>query len=257
MGMSFRPLLAGLITCTLLVGCATNPDGSYDDRDCRPANTEVTTGSGNPFTDLAAALLVDITWFAGCEAVVGVANGIHSFHRASTHAGVYYSPDGLFSVAVPSVPGADAYEVQQQIQPDKDTVVFVPPTPELGAYGITVLPQLQDADAALSLDAFAEQASAKLPGLGDQAGSTLTQIHAEDVQLGANPARFLVYRSAAGPDTYYLLYFIKTTHAAAILSVSWPRRCPRCAGASEAALREMDPDLQAFVTSFELANKGR
>jgi hypothetical protein len=257
MGMLGRRVAVTTLAIALLAGCATNPDGSYDDRNCLPQKTELTPGNNNPLVDLAAVLLVDITWFAGCEAIVGVANGIHNFHRASTHEGVYYSPDGLFSVAVPGEPGADAYQVQQQIEHDKDTVVFVPPTPDSPAYGITALPHLQDADAALSLDAFAEQASAKLPGVGDQVGSTLKQIHAEDVQVGANPARFLVYRSASGPESYYLLYFIKTTHTAAILSVTWPRQCPRCAGSSETNLREMDPDLQAFVTSFELASKGR
>ena len=241
----------------LLAGCASNPDGSYDDRDCRPDSIGMTAGSsGNPLADLAVALVLDITWFAGCEAAVGVANGIHNFHRALTHDGIYYSPDGLFSVAVPGGPGADEYQVQQQSRPDKDTVLFIPRHAEEPAYGITALPRLQDADAALSLDAFAEEASAKLPGIGDDAGGNLIQVHAEDVQLGAYPARFIEYRSAAGPDTFYLLYFLKTSHAAVILTITWQQRCPLCSAASEAQLRGMDPGLDAFVSSFEFANKG-
>jgi len=249
-----RHVTVVLTIFALLAGCATNPDGSYNDRNCRIPDDVQPGNSGNPLVDLAAMLLVEITWLGGCEAVVGIANGIHNFHGAHTHEGVYYSPDGTFSVAVPGGSDSGRYQVQQQVATDKDTVVFVPKDVNEPAYGITALRHLQEADAALSLEAFADKASTGLPT--GQAGGGFTRIHAEDVQLGANPARFVVYSSASAPETYYLMYFVKTAHVAAILSITWPKRCPECANASESSLRQMDPDLESFVTSFELTNDG-
>ncbi len=132
--------------------------------------------------------------------------------------------------------------------------MFVPRTPDEPVYGITVLTQLDAGQAALSLDDFANQAGADLLGIG----VPVTQVHAEDTQLGANPARLVVYRSnsadtTGGQPDFYLLYFVKTAHTAAILSITWPYECPRCATGSDTALRDMDPAVGSFLESFELA----
>jgi hypothetical protein len=253
-----RIIVAASAAALLLAGCATKPNGDLDDRDCAPNGSGgFSTGSGDPLVDLAATLLVDITWFAGCEAVVGIANGIHHFHVGHAHDGVYYSPDGAFSVAAP-MPQTDEYTVQQQSADGKDTVLFVPRDTDQPVYGVTVLTRLDGPQASLSLADFSEQASANLPGIG----TAVTLIHAEDVQLGANPARLMVYRAdapAAGSAQadHYLMYFVKTAHTAAILSVTWPYQCPRCATGPASSLRDMDPALDSFVGSFELSSQVR
>lgn len=249
-----------LVTCLsllfLLCGCATRPDGDLDDSECMPSGNGGGVSGGNPLVDLAAILIVDITWFAGCEAVVGISNGIHHFHLAQSHEGTYYSPDGAFSVGVP-LGISNEYQAQQQAGDGRDTVVFVPRTPGEPVYGVTVLTKLEGPQADLSLADFSSQASADLLGIG----VPVTQIHAEDVQLGANPARLVVYRAQAAngsaqPD-HYLMYFVKTAHTAAVLSVTWPYECPRCATGPDAKLRDMDPALQSFLESFELSSKTR
>ena len=248
-----KRLTAWVIIGVLLAGCATKPNGDLDDRDCVPSSSgEVSTG--NPLADLAATLIVDLTWFAGCEAVVGISNGIHHFQRARSHNGVYYSPDGAFSVGLP-LAVSDEYQAQQQTGDGKDTVVFVPRKSGEPVYGVTVLTHLAGPQSELSLADFSNQASANLPGVG----VPVAQIYTEDVQLGANPARLVVYRSqgSAAEQDYYLMYFVKTAHTAAILSVTWPYECPRCASGSDAAIRDMDPTLDSFVSSFELSSQSR
>lgn len=205
--------------------------------------------------DIAAVLLVDLIWFGGCEAVVGISNGIHHFQLAHSHDGIYTSPDGAFSVGVP-LAISNEYQAQQQTAPGKDTVVFVPRSPGEPVYGITVLTHLDGPQADLSLADFSSQSSAGLLG----AGVAVEQIHAEDVQLGANSARLVVYRSSADAITqrnYYLMYFVKTARTAAILSITWPYECPRCTTGSDAAIRGMDPTLDDFVNSFELSSQAR
>jgi hypothetical protein len=252
-----KRLIASVLLCTLLTACASKPNGDLDGSDCAPSGDvgEFFKGGGNPLVDLAALLVVDVTWFAGCEAVVVIANGIHHFQLAYSHNGIYTSPDDSFSVGVP-LASSDEYQAQQQIADGKDTVVFVPRTPGEPVYGVTVLTHLDDAQAGSSLTEFSNQASAGLSGIG----VPVEQIRAEDVQLGANPARLVVYRSkAAGtsaPD-YYLMYFVKTAHSAAILSITWPYDCPYCTTGSEAAIRSMDPALGSFLDSFELASQTR
>ncbi|HEY3644549.1 MAG TPA: hypothetical protein VGM16_04355 [Gammaproteobacteria bacterium] len=246
--------VVGLLVCALLAGCATKPNGDLDDSECVPDPPHGVTG-GNPLVDIAAILIIDLTWFAGCEAVVGISNGIRHFHPAQARDGVYYSPDGAFSVGVPMAV-SDEYQAQQQRSGSKDTVVFVPRTPGEPAYGVTVLTKLDATQAALSLPDFASQASADLLGTG------VTQVQAQDVQLGANAARLVVYRApvpvaGTAPPHYYLMYFVKTAHTAAVLSVTWPYECPRCAAGSDISLRNMDPVLDAFLDSFELSSTTR
>ena len=248
-----KRLVAWLLVCVTLAGCATEPNGDLDPRSCNPGNPGEIGGS-DPLAALAAVLIVDLVFFGGCEAVVGITNGIHHFQRAHSHDGVYYSPDGAFSIGVP-LATSNEYEARQQTEDGKDTVVFVPRTHGEPVYGVTVLTHLAGPQAALSLADFSNQASVNLPGIG----VPVTQVHAEDVQLGANPARLVVYRAqaAAAGDAepeYYLMYFVKTTHSAAVLSVTWPYECPRCVSGSDAAIRSMDPTLESFVDSFELAS---
>lgn len=249
-----RRVVASLLICALLAGCATKPDGDLDDQQCIPPSPGNIGGGGDDaLAVLAAVLVIDLAWFAGCETVVGISNGIHHFHKAHARDGVYYSPDGAFSVAVPQA-GEVQYQVQQEALAGKDTAVFVPPAPGEPVYGVTVLTRLDAAQAGLSAADFASHAGADLLGIG----VPVTPIHAEDTQVGGNPAHLVVYRAAKGsgqPD-FYLMYFIKTTSSAAIVSITWPYDCPRCGIGSDTALRDMDPGLKGFLESFELANKG-
>lgn len=242
-----KRLFVTVLVCGMLTACATKPNGDLDGRSCIP--------SGGSAGGDAGILLVYLIWIAGCETTVVIANGLEHFQLAHSHHGIYTPPDGSFSVGVP-LPNSDEYQAQQQITDGKDTVVFVPRTPGEPVYGVTVLTHLDDAQADSSLTEFSNQANA---GLGD-IGVPLEQIHAEDVQLGANPARLVVYRSsapAAGAtqQDYYLMYFIKTPHTAAILSVTWPYDCPHCATGPDTAIREMDMTWDDFVNSFELSSQ--
>jgi|GEM_PF-7080103 len=221
-----------------------------------------TASGSDPLTDIAVTLVVDVAWIAGCEAVVGIANSIHHFHRASTHAGYYYAPDGSFSVAIPGWPDSDGYEAQQQTGQDKTTVLFVPRTKGDLVFGATVVPRLTPEQADLSLDEFAKLAGDLMPHLA-AAGQTppLTQVHAEDIALGANPARLVVFRAnstdaGTGEPRYYLMYFVKTPRSAAVLSVAWPFECEKCAVGPDSALRAMDSRINPFLDSFELRNPG-
>jgi hypothetical protein len=204
-----RRIVAALLICSLLTACATKPNGDLDDQQCVPPTPGNVGGSGqDALVALAALLVIDLTWFAGCEAVVGISNGIHHFHKGHAHDGVYYSPDGAFSVAVPQA-GEDQYQVQQQALAGRDTVVLVPPAPGSPVFGITVLTKLDASQAQLPLPDFASQASADLLGIG----VPVTPIHAEDTQLGGNPARLLVYRAdmpagGSGQPDFYLMYFL-------------------------------------------------
>lgn len=253
--MVMKRLVSSLLMCALLAACATKPNGDLSDQQCIPPSPGSMGGGNDPLLDLAAILVIDVTWFAGCEAVVGISNGIHHFHLAHSQDGVYYSPDGAFSVGVP-LAASDEYQAQQQASAGKDTVVFVPRQPGEPVYGVTVLTKLEGSQAELSLDDFASQAGTNLLGVG----VPVTPIHAEDTQLGANPARLVVYRAnaptdGAGQPDFYLMYFVKTGHTAAILSITWPYECPRCASGSDTALRGMDDALGSFLGSFELASQ--
>lgn len=250
-----KRFIACVLICALLAACSTYPNGDLDGRDCAPSSNSGSVNSGNPLADLAAILIVDLVWFGGCEAVVGIVNGVRHFHPAQPRGGVYYSPDGVFSVGVP-LGLSDEYQAQQRTAVGRDMVVFVSRTPGMPVYGVTVLTKLEESQADLSLQELSQRTSAGLLG----AGVVVTPIYTEDVQLSANPARLAVYRAQAPADgsaepDYYLMYFVKTQLTAAILSIRWPYECPRCATGPNSALRDMDPTLHAFLDSFELASK--
>lgn len=260
-GWHVRKVLTALLIPMLLAACVTAPNGNYSDEPCTPSGG-VMLGSADPLLDIAVTLIVDVTWFTGCETFVTVANGIRDLRRAQAHHGVYVSPDHLFSVKVPD--NNRHIQIREQIKPTQDYVYFVSSIPGNPVYAISVVPTLPEKYASLSSEQFATHATEGLlknasQGEGQLAG--LQRIYQEELNFNGMPALFAVYRrdartaNAARPF-YYLMYFIRNGNRAAILTVTWAGNCPQCTKGPEAAIRSMDPGLGTFVNSFQLADPG-
>jgi hypothetical protein len=166
--------------------------------------------------------------------------------------GVYRPQDGSFSVAAPA-----GLDIREQLSKERDYVFFAPRLFKGPVYGVAVDVQLDSEYAALSLKEYAgfslRDAQFEKRRVVD---APLTKLHEEDVTLGDKPGLFEVYSQSPGagkPQAFYLMYFIKTRERAAILSVTWPQDCPKCASGPEADIRAMDPELEKFVNSFRLA----
>jgi hypothetical protein len=260
-GWNVKRVLAVLIMPTLLAACVTAPNGNYSDEPCTPSSN-VFIGD-NPLVGLAFTLVVDVTWFVGCETVVNVANGIRELRLAQVHHGVYVSPDHLFSVNVPN--HNRNIEVREQIKPAQDYVYFVSSIPGSPVYAISVIPALPDKYAALSNEQFATQATAGLVKNASQDGGKLAglqHVYQEELKFNNMPALFVVYRrdpvaANVGKPYFYLMYFIRNGNRAAILSVTWSGDCPKCTTGPEAAIRGVSPGLGEFVESFRLADPGK
>lgn len=260
-GWNVKRVLVVSLMPMLLASCVTAPNGNYSDEPCTPSSN-VYLGA-DPLVDLAFTLIVDVTWFAGCETFVTVANGIRDLQRAQAHHGVYESPDHLFSVKVPD--DNQDIQIREQIKPTKDYVYFISSLPGRPVYAISVIPALPEQYASLSSEQFASQATR---GLLENASrnegqlSGLQRIYQEEVTVNGKPALFVVYRrdaQAANTEQpyYYLMYFIRNGNRAAILTVTWSSDCPKCAKGPEAAIRGMDPGIGTFVNSFRLADPGK
>jgi hypothetical protein len=255
-----RKVLTALMIPMLLTACVTAPNGNYSDEPCTPSSN-VYWGA-DPLEGLAFTLIVDVTWFAGCETFVTVANGILDLRRARAHHGVYISPDRLFSVNVPD--DNRNTQIREQIKPTKDYVYFVSSTPGKPVYAISVIPALSAQDASLSIQQFATQATAGLQGDASQGRgqlASLQRVYQEELKINDKPALFAVYRRGAQTANarqpfYYLMYFIRNGNRAAILTVTWSGDCPKCTDGPETAIRALRPGLGRFVDSFRLAGTG-
>lgn len=255
-----KRLVASVLVCTLLAGCATAPNGDYDDRNCKPFNPgDISAGSNNPgdvLVGIVALLVVEGLIVVGCEAAVEIGNGWRHYHPKIPDAGFYLPPDRLFSVAIPRTAAGEPYQAQEKSAERGDTVLFLPPkpTPQDPVFGVASLKGLDPLESTESLDAFSQQVAAQLPGL---AGPDLhpQQLFAADFAASAVAMHLVVYRRTPGPgqdQAYQLLYFVRdeADHSAAVLSVAWPQACPHCVDGPESAIRGMDPRLENFVESF-------
>lgn len=170
--------------------------------------------------------------------------------------GVYTAADHSFSVAAPAGLG-----IHEESYPDLDYVLFAPRITRGPVYAVKVEPDLEPIYASLTLDQFA---SLSLRDARFQsrlaAGIPLQEVRRETTTLNGRPALGIVYSQtpagAAKPGAYYLLYFMKTRHRSAVLSIAWPGDCPQCATGPDAAVRAMDPALKSFVDSFVLGGTG-
>lgn len=259
-GSHVTRILAALLMPILLAACVTAPNGNYSDEPCTPSGN-VYLGA-DPLADLAFTLIVDVTWFAGCETFVTVANGVRDLQRAQAHHGVYVSPDRLFSVNVPD--DNRDIQIREQTNFAKDSAYFVSSIPGRPVYAISVIPNLSERYASLSIEQFASQAAQGLSehAVGNQGQlAGLRRVYQEALNINDKPALFEVYRrdaqANAGQPDYYLMYFIRNGSRAAILTVTWSSDCPKCAKGPEAAIRDMDPGIGKFVNSFRLADPGK
>lgn len=255
-----RRLIASVLVCTLLAGCATSPNGDYDDRDCKPFNPgDISGGSGNPgdiLVGIVALLVVEGLIVVGCEAAVEIGNGWRHYHPETADDGSYLPPDKLFSVAIPRTTAGEPYQAREKSSEGRDTVVFLPPDPQPQdpVFGVASLEGLDQLESTESLEAFSQQVTAKLPELAGP-DTHPQQVYASDFAVGDVPMHLVVYRQAPRPgqdQAYQLLYFVRDDahHGAAVLSVAWPQVCPYCADGPERVIRRMDPRLENFVESF-------
>lgn len=244
-------LFAGLL---LLTACANAP--SQPGRDSCQLNPEP-DGSG---VVIGYPLFLPIYFLYGftCEGVKALdRHGVFdSPPKGKLQDGVYTAADGSFSVTPP--PGLSIHE---EYYPQQDYLLFAPRLVKGPVYGMNVSPDQEPIYASLTLDEFAavELRDARFQQqLAD--GVALKELRREEITLDGRPALSIIYSQtkpgAAKPMVYYLLYFTKTRHRSAVLSIAWPRDCPKCQDGPEAEVRAMDPSLDAFVSSFHLATAG-
>ncbi len=169
--------------------------------------------------------------------------------------GVYTAADGTFSVALP------APSIREQYAPQRDYVFFLPRLGGAGpVYGVSVTPELAPIYAGLSIREYAVSAL-RDSMLESQrvSGATLTLLHEEELTLDGHPALFQAYSqltqdAQVKPPAYYLVYFLKTRHRAAVLTLSLPGDCLPCTGGTEAEVRALSPGIRSFVESFRLSD---
>lgn len=284
--MLIRNLIAGCMAIALLTGCASNPNPKiqYDYADCTPSGNGggSASGGGNPVAVIVGMLVVevvvDLSWYYGCEGVQNLDHTLFPPPMSSLHDGVYHSGDGVFSVAVPgqlspTPAGADWLTLLERLGQEQDYLYFLP-KPEGEAnpgYLVVAFPKLDAITAPQTPDEFAldvryiRDAMSRHPV--SEYGHVPVELHAEDITLDGKPAMFASYSLVMGDDKvatrifgkqqeilYLLLYVVKTPSRAAMLGIAWPRACPKCSTGSEAEIRAMDPQLKQFVESFHLAD---
>jgi hypothetical protein len=243
-----KRILSGLTLLAALAGCATEPD---DPCALSPPGQQ----NGIYIYDvlfLPVYLLYGIT----CEGIRALDR--HGAFKAppkgEVQDGVYTPADGSFSVAAP-----EGLEIREQLAPERDYVFFAPRLARGPVYGVSVDRVLDPEYAALSVDEYAALAlkDARFQRL-QASDAPLVEAHREELSLDGRPALTVIYSQtapgAARPQAWYLMYFIKTRKNAAVLSITWPGDCPKCAGGPEQAVRDMDPGLKSFVDSFHLAD---
>lgn len=239
----------------LLVGCATTPNGGYDYKYCRQVPFHA---DGIPQTDMGGYFL-DSIWVLSCATLTTAGNGVYALHRIFVHGDTYHSPDGLFSVELPgrvAVGDSPGLVVGESISVQRDYVAFAPRPTGGTAYGITVLPKLPDRYARMDVVDFSHAAVTDLMDAAhaaDKEAPALERLYEQQITLDGRPVMFATFRrqgSEGGP--YYLVYFVENGAHAAILSVLWTGDALPSGPDAEAAIRTMDPGLQAFVNSFRL-----
>ena len=249
-----RKLAPALMAMVLLSACANAPNRPGEDS-CRLKPQP--ESSGVVITDplfLPAYFLYGFT----CEGVKALdRHGVFdSPPKGTLQDGVYTAADGSFSVQPP--PGLGIHE---EYYPQQDYLLFAPRLVKGPVYGMNVSPDQEPIYNSLTLDEFAtvELRDARFQSqLAD--GVALKELRRETITLDGRPALSIIYSQtkpgAATPMAYYLLYFTKTRHRSAVLSIAWPGDCLKCETGPEAEVRAMDPALNSFVSSFHLAGTG-
>lgn len=284
-----RRLITTLVILVLLAGCMPNQARDGDGRNpqstqqsssesSNPDTTHSSQGGGGGFNipgnvdPRALLVVVAIIVVVGAVIIVGhlASESIDYVKQHSTPSltgkvqdGVYHAQGNLFSVAVPGAypaHGNTGVEVHEIVDQGQKQVVFLPTVGGDPLYGVSVQPQLSASDAAMSLDDFASKLYPP-PASNDPAvhGKPLKPVLDEKLSLDGKPALFREYTQEANgikQPVYYLLYFIKTDGRSALLSITWPKACPKCASGPEVDIRAMDPTLQTFVDSFRFSAVG-
>jgi hypothetical protein len=249
-----RRFLSILALLALLAGCATQQGPGTDG--CQL----------NPVPNTPGVVLLDDPLFLPMYFLYGFScEGIKALQRkgvfdqppkGTLQDGTYIAADGSFTVTPP--PGD---RIHEEYYPQQDYLLFAPLLLRGPVYGMNVSPDQEPIYASLTLDEFAQvslrdaQFQAQLA-----AGVPLQELRREEISLDGRPALSIIFSQtspgAAKPTAYYLVYFTKTRHRSAVLSIAWPQDCPQCASGPESAVRAMDPALQSFVSSFRLAGTG-
>jgi len=246
-----RRLLLAWLLLALLAGCATQQGPGTDGCQLNPTpNTP-----GLVLLDDPLFLPMYFLYGFSCEGIkVLQRKGVFDQPpKGSLQDGLYTAADGSFVVTPP--PG---YGIHEEYYPQQDYLLFAPRLLRGPVYGMNVSPDQEPIYASLTLDEFA-QVSLRDARFQAQlaAGVPLQELRREEIILDGRPALSIIFSQtppgAAKPSAYYLVYFTKTRHRSAVLSIAWPRDCPQCSTGPESAVRAMDPALQAFVSSFHLA----
>lgn len=245
------------IICTLLIlvvsGCAVN--SAYAPNQTCGVNTHPADSS--IWVDDPLFLPALLLYGMGCEGVQALERhgAFDSAPAGTLKDGVYIAADNTFSVALP------APSIREQYAPQRDYVFFLP---RLGGggpvYGVSVTPELEPIYGSLSIREYA--VSALRDSMLESrrvSGASLTLLHEEELTLDGRPALFQAYSQLQGgvqtkPSAYYLVYFLKTRHRAAVLTVSLPGDCLPCTGGTEADVRALSPAIKSFVESFRLSD---
>ena len=265
------------VSLALLAGCASNPDARIkrDDLGCNPGGP----GNVNSLGEFVFALAFDVAFAYSCEGITNLVDGSVGRPPSKLQDGVYHSGDGAFSIKLPVTPSASdagTYSLVERLTRSEDHIFVLPNQKGEGrsAYMVDVLLKLDAKDADLSAKEF----------LGDMTRvKELMKLHPinsddqppllleESLTLDGKPALFQAYSVLLYSDDrdndatdffgtgsktlYLLLYVVKTHDQAAILGIAWPGDFPSCATGPESALRKLNTDLDAFVSSFKLADK--
>jgi len=246
--------LFALASLVLLPGCATQQGPGSDGCQLNPDPSS----PGLVVQDDPLFLPMYFLYGFGCEGIKTL-DRRGAFDRppkGSLQDGIYTAADGSFSVTPPSGDG-----IHEEYYPQQDYLLFGPRLGKGPVYGMNVSPDQEPIYASLTLEEFA---GVELRDARFQqqlaAGVPLKELRREEIVLDGRPALSIVFSQtppgADKPSVYYLMYFTKTRHRSAVLSIAWPKDCPQCAAGPEAQIRAMDPALDAFVSSFRLYGTG-
>lgn len=243
-----KRIITGLTLLATLAGCATEPND--------PCMVQPPGQQNGIYIYDVLFLPVYLLYGVTCEGIRALDR--HGAFRTPPKGevvdGIYAPEDGSFSVAAP-----EGLEIREQLSPERDYVFFAPRRARGPVYGVTVDRVLDPEYAALTAEEYAALAlqDARFRRL-QASDAPLQEVRREDVTLDGRPALAVTYsqtpKGAAQPTAWYLMYFIKTRKNAAVLSITWPKDCPKCGGGPEAEVRAMDPELKGFVESFRLAD---
>lgn len=255
-GRTMKKPAAGLLILAFLSACATNPNGGYSDKDCWLGK------KSNPDSFDSGIVFVEGVFYLGCQASVAVGNLAVDLKHVVVHGETYRSPDRLFQVNLPGPAARDGgagFVTMESVTPERDYVTFVQQPGPGAVYSVTDLPNLPERYSVMDIADFSHAVVAdSLANLhaADKGAASLELTYEQQVALKGGAAMFAVYRrSGATSGPYYLIYFLKKAHEAAILSVLWHSDSLPTGADPEAAIRTMDPGLQEFVNSFEFGSQ--